>query len=223
MPRVREVLGPEGQRSGLKLEAGFTGAIRDTVAAKVEERWTYIHHDVHAAGYALDPSNILVDVSENEEVWGGFMRILDRLCTKEEKKQALVEYAKYKNKEGLSDFLSLTDSATPLAFWKSYCGRFTVLKNKVALRILDLRAGTRCVESHFSIMGGIHSKGRARLVNGKVRKLTYIVSNTKMLDAAAKGDFTVEEKEDSDADDTDYATDTDQEDETALTNDDEEG
>ena len=68
-----------------------------------------------------------------------------------------------------------------------------------ALRILDLRAGMRCVESHFSIMGGIHSKGRSRLVNGKVRKLTYVVSNTKMLDAAAKGDFTVEEKEDSDS------------------------
>ena len=89
----------------------------------------------------------------------------------------------------------------------------------MALRILDLRAGTRCVESHFSIMGGIHSKGRSRLVNGKVRKLTYVVSNTKMLDAAAKGDFTVEQKEDSDSDDSDYATDTDREDEEALEND----
>ena len=182
-------------------------------------RWNYIHHDVHAAGYVLDPSNILIDMSENEEVWDGFLRVLDRLCTKEEKKEALIEYAKYKNKEGLSDFLSLTDSVSPHAFWTSYCGRFPVLKNMMALRILDLRAGTRCVESHFSIMGGIHSKGRSRLVNGKVRKLTYVVSNTKMLDAAAKGDFTVEEKEDSDSDDSDYATDTEREDEEALEND----
>ena len=98
-----------------------------------------------------------------------------------------------------------------------------MLKNKVALRIPDLRAGTRCVESHFSIMGAIHNKGRARLVNSRVRKLAYIVSNTKMLDAAKKGDFTVDEKANSDSDsDSDYATDTDMEDEISLANDNEE-
>ena len=42
-----------------------------------------------------------------------------------------------------------------------------------------------------------------------------------MLDAAAKGDFTVEEKEDSDSNDSDYATDTDREDEETLENDEE--
>ena len=57
-------------------------------------RWNYIHHDVHAAGYVLDPSNILIDMSENEEVWDGFLRVLDRLCTKEEKTEAFIEYAK---------------------------------------------------------------------------------------------------------------------------------
>ena len=45
------------------------------------------------------------------------MRVLDRLCTKEEKKQAHIEWAKYMNKEGLSDVLGPTDSITPLAFW----------------------------------------------------------------------------------------------------------
>ena len=117
--------------------------------------------------------------------------------------------------------LDLTDSVTPAAFWRTYCGKFPVLRNNVALRILDLRAGTRCVESHFSVMGAVHSKGRARLVNGKVRKLTYCVSNTKMLDAADKGDFTVEEKLESDShtdSDSDYATDTDNEDQIALEN-----
>ena len=79
------------------------------------------------------------------------------LCTAEEKAAALVECARYKNKEGLSDVIGLTstDKVAPLAFWKTHCGRFTVLR-WVALRILDLRAGTRCVESHFSVMGNIH-------------------------------------------------------------------
>ena len=99
---------------GLKLEAGITEEIRDEIVALVEGKWNYIHHDVHSAGYTLEPSNILVDVSSNTEVWNGFMRVLDRLCTKEEKKQALIEWAKYKNKEGLSDVLGLTDFVTPL-------------------------------------------------------------------------------------------------------------
>jgi hypothetical protein len=63
----------------------------------------------------------------------------------------------------------------------------------VAPRLLDLRARTRCVELRFSVMGAVHSKGRARLVNGKVRKLTAIVTNTKMLEEAAKPGFGKEE------------------------------
>ena len=51
--------------------------------------------------------------------------------------------------------------------------------------------------------------------------MTYIVSNTKMLDAAKKGDFIVDEKANSDCSDSDsdYATDTDMQDETAHAND----
>ena len=76
---------------GLKLEAGFSKAMRGEVLEIVEAKWEYIHHDVHAAGYALDPSNILVDISANTEVWDGFMNVLDRLCTPAQKKEALIE------------------------------------------------------------------------------------------------------------------------------------
>ena len=68
---------------GPKLEAHFTGEVRDKTADLVEGKWNCIHHDVHSAGYALGPSNILAGVSSNTEVWGGFMRVLGRLCTEE--------------------------------------------------------------------------------------------------------------------------------------------
>ena len=75
---------------------------------------------------------------------------------------------------------------------------------------MDLRAGTRCIESHFSVMGGVHSKGRNRLLNSKVKKLTAVVSNTKMLDKVSSKEFASGEEacgEESESD-SDYASDT---------------
>ena len=84
--------------------------------------------------------------------------------------------------------------------------------------MLDLWAGTRCVESHFFVMGTVHSKGRNRMVNTRVRKLTAVVTNTNMLDLASQPGFGAEEKakaveSDSDQDESDdgYVSDTDDE------------
>ena len=96
----------------------------------------------------------------------------------------------------------------PLKFWECYCGHLPLLKS-VAMRILDLRAGTRCVESHFSVMGSVHTKSRNRLVNSKVKKQTYIVSNTKMLDDVGKPGFAEKEDNAGESSDSDYCSDTD--------------
>ena len=66
-------------------------------------------------------------------------------------------------------------------------------------------------------MGAVHSKGRNRMVNTRARKLTAVVTNTKMLDAAGKPGFGTEGKEkavsDSDQEEPDgnYVSDTDDE------------
>ena len=202
----------QGKVEGLTLGEGFTETIRKEVVGIICEKWDKVHHMVHAAGYALDPSNLKVNVSANAEVWSGFIEVLDRLLTKEEKTAALLEYARYKKFDGLDEVMGLTDAMPPVDFWNTYCGHLPVLQQKVSPRVMDLRAGTRCVESHFSVMGAVHSKARPRLVNSRVRKLTAIVTNTKMLNAAAKPGFGAEEKEkaveESDSD-SDYATDTD--------------
>ena len=88
-----EICALTGKIRGLKLEADFTEEMRDKTADLVEEKWNYIQHGVHSAGYALDPPIILVGISSNTEVLDGFMRVLDRLCTKEEKKQAFIGYS----------------------------------------------------------------------------------------------------------------------------------
>ena len=43
-------------------------------------------------------------------------------------------------------------------------------------------------------MGAVHSKARNRMANTRVLKLTAVVTNTKMLDAAGKPGFGIEEK-----------------------------
>ena len=189
----------------------------------IYQRWQDVHHIVHAAGYALDPENIKVNVSANAEVWAGFNAVLDRLLSPAEKKAALLEWARYKKYDGIKvEILELTGKMPPLDFWNTHLGHFPILQTKVSPRILDLRAGTRCVESHFSVMGAVHSKARPRMVNSRVRKLTAVVTNAKMLDAAETPGFSMEEKEkpieDSDQEDSDeeYVSDTDDEELKAL-------
>ena len=91
--------------------------------------------------------------------------------------------------------MEYAEKMPPADFWGSFCGHFPVLQMKVVPRVLDLRAGTRCVESHFSVMGAVHSKSRNRMINSRVRKLTAIVTNTKMLELANKPGFGSEEKD----------------------------
>ena len=58
---------------------------------------------------------------------------------------------------------------------------------KVARCVLDLRAGARCAESYFSVMGAVHS-------NARVRKPAVVVTSTMVLDTADKPGFGIEEK-----------------------------
>ena len=108
---------------------------------------------------------------------------------------ANLEWARYKKFDGISPGkLELIDRMPPLDFWSTFLGHFPVLL-KVARSVLGFRAGSRCVESHFSVMGAVHSKGRNRMVNTRARKLTAVTTNTKILDAAGKPGFGTEEKE----------------------------
>ena len=105
------------------------------------------------------------------------------------------EWARYKKFDGIStEKLELVGKMPPLGVSNTFLGQFLVLL-KEARCVLDLRAGTRCVESHFSVMGAVHSKGRNRMVNTRARKLMAVVTNTKVLDAAGKPGFGIEEKE----------------------------
>ena len=106
----------------------------------------------------LDPVNIMKDVSSDVLLWSGFQKVLRRILTNEDFDEAIREYSCYKKLDGLTDKVSLVETMTPERFWAVNCGHFPILQKKVASRILDLRAGTRCVESHFSVMGMVHSK-----------------------------------------------------------------
>ena len=192
------------------LEHGLVQDDLDTISACITSRWNEVHAPVHAAGYVLDPDNRTVDCKANAEIWEGFLQILRRLLpSSDDVKLAMQEYARYKSGDGFAvEELEIAGKMAPLKFWECYCGHLPVLKS-VAMRILDLRAGTRCVESHFSVMGSVHTKSRNRLVNGKVKKQTYIVSNTRMLDEVDKPEFAQKEDKAGDSSESDYCSDTD--------------
>ena len=69
-------------------------------------------------------------VSANAEVWSGFLAVLGRLLTKEEKTQALLEYARFKKFDGLDHAMGLTDSmpSTGSSTTSQLPGRPTVRK-----------------------------------------------------------------------------------------------
>lgn len=214
----------------LPIAAGMTEQIRTEIVEIVGQKWNDLHEDVHAAAYCFDPTNRTCNIEgENDEVWQGFLKILKRHLSSEECTAALIEWARYQSPGGLKpEVIAVIGKVSPRQFWFSFCGSFPNLR-KVALMITPLRAGTRCVESHFSVMGNAHSKARNRLVNGVVRKITRVNQNTKMLELAGKvaleGDYEkqraeiekrVEEEEAAkiaafDESDSDYASDTDQE------------
>ena len=218
-----------------ELSGHFTETVRSEIVELVGKRWDSVHEDVHAAGFCFDPTNRTCNIEgENEELWSGFLRVLKRHLSRDELTKALLEWALYQSPGGVrTEVQTLIGKVSPRQFWFSFCGRYPTLR-KVALRICPLRAGTRCVESHFSVMGNVHSAARNRMINSVVRKLTRVNQNTKMLETAEaiqkcskEGDYEkeraalekkIEEEEAAkiaafDESDSDYASDTDSENE----------
>ena len=192
-----------------------------------------MHEDVRAAAFCFDPTNRTCNIEgDNDEIWSGFIRILKRHLNAAELTAAMIEWALYQSPGGIRlEVLGAIGKISPRQFWFSFCAKFPNLR-KFALMITPLRAGTRCVESHFSVMGNVHSKSRNRMVNGVVRKLTRVNQNTKMIAATEaiqrvtiEGDYEkeraelerkIEEEEAAkiaafDESDSDYSSDTDTE------------
>ena len=221
----------QGQMGRLELAAGFTAEMRTEIVEILGKRWNEVHEDVHAAAYCFDPTNRTCNIEgDNQEIWAGFVRILERHLSESEQSSALIEWANYQSAAAFKPaVLSAIGSISPRQFWFSFCGRFPLLR-KIALMITPLRAGTRCVEAHFSVMGNVHSTVRNRLVTGVVRKITRVNQNTKMLELSdslqkREGDYerqraeiekAIEEEEAAkiaafDESDSGYASDTDEE------------
>ena len=54
-------------------------------AAKIhEERWEYLHSDMHTAGYALDPEFMEMQGDMDESTQNGLMNIIEKICLRDE-------------------------------------------------------------------------------------------------------------------------------------------
>ena len=54
-------------------------------AAKIHaERWEYLHSDMHAAGYALDPEFMEMTDDMDESTQNGLMNVIEKICLRDE-------------------------------------------------------------------------------------------------------------------------------------------
>ena len=50
-----------------------------------DDRWEYLHSEIHAAGYALDPEFMSMASDTDEATQSGVISIIEKLCLREGK------------------------------------------------------------------------------------------------------------------------------------------
>lgn len=161
-------------------------------------RWEYIHSDMHAAAYALDPEFLETAGQLDEATQGGLMRVLEKLSLRdailssddpeqawktmrpsdpevvERVAQVERELALYQTRAGPFSRPSVILNAQkmdPASWWATY-GRHLPLLCEFATTILNQIGSSSAAERNWSIFGRIREK-RPRLGHVKCDKLVY--------------------------------------------------
>ena len=72
---------------GQKIEERNIGW-KDKAVAIHEKRWEYLHSEMHAAGYALDPEFMSMASDMDQATQDGLISIIEKICLLEEKIEA---------------------------------------------------------------------------------------------------------------------------------------
>lgn len=150
---------------------------------KFDERWDFLHTDIHAVGYILDPEFQSHAWMENAEVTGGFDRFVKRgwgpgfwLQAKKE----LLLWHQFPDKDALA---SAKDHPAH-EFFQLFCSSLPKLQI-IAYKVLPLVSSACSCERLWSIMGHVHSNRRNRLTHDRTNDLVFISQNLRMLYATA--------------------------------------
>lgn len=152
---------------------------REKIITLVNKRWEFLHADIYAAAYALNPVNMDIDVQTDNEVMQGLRNMLRKLLTEEEYHVALSQFADFKNKVGTFGSDEARKSAVcmePYKWWQMY-GSSTPALMQAAIKILSQTPTSSPCERNWSAYEWIHSKKRNKLVPARAEKLVYVFQN----------------------------------------------
>ena len=151
-----------------------------------EGRWTYLHCDYMAAGYALDPNFILDDVNgfNGGEVFAGFCRTVERILHHDEEAQAeaLSQYTDFRKKRAVFSSKALWAAAKSMAaheWWEMIAGGASELRT-VAMRVLSKTVSASACERNWSAFEAVQTPKRNRLNHKTLTDLVYVRLNLRL-------------------------------------------
>lgn len=167
-------------------------------AARIDERWEYLHSYMHGAGYAFDPEFFEHRQSWDTAVKNGVEELIERVCLREAMKKTDDPVARSRLTaesdevaqvvadceaqlsefvQGLGPFtkkkvLINAKRLAPAAWWDRYCAHLPLL-SQVAKAVLSQVVCSSSAERNWSIYGRIKHKGRSVIGHSKGDKLVY--------------------------------------------------
>jgi hypothetical protein len=198
-----------------------------TKASKIHtERWEYLHSDMHAAGYALDPEFMSMASDMDEATQSGVISIIEKLCLRDEMAatadaseantlttesanvqvrivKTMTELATYQQGEGVftkAYVLASAKSMAPATWWATY-GKHLPYLSSVARRVLAQPVCASAAERNWSVYGTIKTAARGRMGHAVADKLVYCHEALHMQSKLQKAGYSqAVEKWDSDSD-----------------------
>lgn len=151
-----------------------------------EYRWTYLHCDYHAAGYALDPNFLGEDVNgiNGGEVFQGLARVLERHYHDDPEAQAgaLQQYGDFRKLRGVFALASLKVAARTVPaheWWDMVAGGARELR-KVAMKVLSKTTSASACERNWSAFAAVQTPKRNRLSSKTLHDLVYTRVNLRL-------------------------------------------
>lgn len=192
------------------------------------ERWEYLHSEMHAAAYALDPEFLDTCGDHDSATQSGLLDVTEKVCLRDEiaaqpdvesamktitvdspEVQARVEKVQsqlmsYQAREGILSKKSVQNLARtkpPAEWWNTYGKNLPDLCS-VAKRVLAQPGAASAAERNWSVYGNIKSKGRSQLSHFSADKRVFCHESLRLQEKLQDAKFrqAVQDWEDSDTD-----------------------
>jgi hypothetical protein len=150
----------------------------------INERWEFLHSDVYAAAYALDPEYAYAghDIGDNEEVMAGLSAMLTKMLSKDAVGKALADYStKFRRFLGSFSGDSVREHARDMpghVSWDVHGGCAPELQS-VAVKLLSQSPSSSPTERNWSDFDYLKNKRRNRLLPDTAEKLVHVYRNSR--------------------------------------------